>query len=46
MESSFVRFPRMWKKLAFAVVGTLPRAFRHQRLGFVDALVMFKELAG
>jgi len=26
------------------VVGTLPRAFRHQRLGLVDALVMFKEL--
>lgn len=36
---------RLWKKLGFHVVGTLPRAFRHQRLGFVDALVMYKELA-
>jgi hypothetical protein len=26
------------------VVGTLPRAFRHQRRGLVDALVMFKTL--
>jgi ribosomal protein S18 acetylase RimI-like enzyme len=39
------RAVRLWKKLGFTVVGTLPRAFRHQRLGFVDALVMFKELA-
>ena len=36
---------RLWEKLGFHVVGTLPRAFRHQRLGFVDALVMYKELA-
>ena len=27
------------------VVGRLPGAFRHQRLGYVDALVMFKSLA-
>jgi ribosomal protein S18 acetylase RimI-like enzyme len=39
------RAVRLWKKLGFHVVGTLPRAFRHQRLGFVDALVMYKELA-
>jgi len=38
------RAVRLWKKLGFSVVGTLPRAFRHQRLGLVDALVMFKEL--
>lgn len=38
------RAVRLWKKLGFHVVGTLPRAFRHQRLGFVDALVMYKEL--
>jgi ribosomal protein S18 acetylase RimI-like enzyme len=36
---------RLWKGLGFSVVGTLPAAFRHQRLGFVDALVMFKPLA-
>jgi L-amino acid N-acyltransferase YncA len=32
------------KKLGFAVVGTLPRAFRHPRLGPVDAYVMHRPL--
>lgn len=35
----------LWQRLGFAVVGRLPGAFRHQRLGYVDALVMFKSLA-
>jgi ribosomal protein S18 acetylase RimI-like enzyme len=39
------RAVRLWQKLGFSVVGRLPGAFRHQRLGFVDALVMFKQLA-
>jgi ribosomal protein S18 acetylase RimI-like enzyme len=39
------RAVRLWQRLGFSVVGTLPRAFRHQRLGFVDAFVMFKQLA-
>ena len=34
----------LWKKLGFRTVGTLPEAFRHPRLGYVDALVMFKHL--
>jgi len=34
----------LWQRYGFNIVGTLPRAFRHQRLGFVDALVMYKEL--
>lgn len=38
------RAVRLWQHLGFAVVGTLPKAFRHQRLGLVDALVMFKPL--
>ena len=38
------RAVRLWKRLGFSVVGTLPHAFHHQRLGYVDALVMFKEL--
>lgn len=38
------RAVRLWQRLGFSVVGTLPRAFRHQRLGYVDAFVMFKEL--
>jgi GNAT superfamily N-acetyltransferase len=40
------RAVQLWRRLGFAVVGTLPGAFRHQRLGFVDALVMFKQLVG
>lgn len=34
----------LWKKLGFTVVGTLPGAFRHPQLGYVDAFVMYKVL--
>ena len=34
----------LWESLGFEVVGRLPGAFRHPRLGFVDALVMFRRL--
>jgi L-amino acid N-acyltransferase YncA len=33
-----------WQTNGFHVVGTLPGAFRHKRLGDVDALVMFQTL--
>ena len=35
---------RLWKRHGFQVVGTLPKAFRHQQLGFVDAYIMYKQL--
>lgn len=35
---------RLWKKLGFETVGTLPGAFQHAKHGFVDAFVMFKSL--
>lgn len=35
----------LWKRLGFSVIGTLPRAYRHQQLGFVDAYVMYRFLA-
>ena len=35
---------RLWEKNGFKIVGTLPKAFRHMRLGFVDAYVMYKRL--
>jgi len=35
---------RLWQQLGFSIVGTLPRAFRHSQLGFVDAYVMFRTL--
>jgi ribosomal protein S18 acetylase RimI-like enzyme len=34
----------LWKKMGFEVVGTLPRVFRHPKLGLVDAFVMHKFL--
>lgn len=36
---------RLWQKLGYDIVGTLPRAFRHPRSGLVDAYVMYKRLA-
>ncbi|MCX7893367.1 MAG: GNAT family N-acetyltransferase [Burkholderiales bacterium] len=35
---------RLWKRHGFAIVGTLPGAFRHPRHGDVDAFVMYKQL--
>jgi len=34
----------LWKKMGFDVVGRLPGAFKHEKLGFVDAFVMYKTL--
>jgi len=34
----------LWQRQGFAIVGRLPRAFNHARLGLVDAFVMYKEL--
>lgn len=42
--SSNVGAVRLWKELGFNIVGTLPGAFNHPSLGYVDAYVMFKEL--
>jgi ribosomal protein S18 acetylase RimI-like enzyme len=35
---------RLWKKLGFEIVGTLPGAFNHPKYGFVDTFVMYKQL--
>jgi len=35
---------RLWLRHGFAIAGTLPGAFHNQRLGFVDAHVMYKTL--
>lgn len=34
----------LWQRLGFSIAGTLPGAFEHPRLGFVDVFVMFREL--
>jgi L-amino acid N-acyltransferase YncA len=35
---------KLWRALGFDVVGVLPKAFRHARLGLVDAYVMHRFL--
>lgn len=35
---------KLWQKLGFTIVGTLPRVFRHGTLGLVDAYVMYRSL--
>ncbi len=34
----------LYKKLGFTIAGTLPKAFKHKRLGLVDAYVMYRFL--
>ena len=49
MQFNFVistneRAVRLWQHAGFAIVGRLPKAFRHASLGLVDALVMHRFL--
>jgi ribosomal protein S18 acetylase RimI-like enzyme len=49
MQFNFVvstneRAVRLWQSLGFAVVGRLPLAFHHPTAGYVDALVMYRQL--
>ncbi len=34
----------LWEKYGFKIVGTIPEAFRHQKLGLVAAHIMYKKL--
>lgn len=50
MQFNFVvstndRAVRLWQSLGFSIVGRLPDAFRHPDKGYVDALVMYQDLA-
>jgi RimJ/RimL family protein N-acetyltransferase len=42
--STNTRAIRLWQRLGYDVVATLPGAFRHSQFGYVDALVMYKTL--
>ena len=35
---------RLWQRLGYDIVGTLPGAFKHPTQGYVDAFVMYKQL--
>ncbi len=43
--ASNTRAIKLWEKFGFQTVGRLPGAFLHPRLGYTDALVMFRALA-
>jgi ribosomal protein S18 acetylase RimI-like enzyme len=42
--SSNERAVRLWQSMGFEIVGRLPGAFKHPKLGLVDALVMYRHL--
>ena len=49
MQFNFVvstneRAVRLWQDFGFQVIGRLPQAFKHPHLGYVDALVMYRNL--
>ncbi|SJN55339.1 GNAT family N-acetyltransferase [Vibrio ruber] len=35
---------RLWQKLGFTIIGTIPKAYQHARLGLVDSYIMYKWL--
>jgi L-amino acid N-acyltransferase YncA len=35
---------RLWQRLGYEIVGTVPKAFDHKTLGYVDVYVMYKWL--
>jgi ribosomal protein S18 acetylase RimI-like enzyme len=43
--SSNTRAVKLWSSLGFETVGRLPLVFKHPILGFVDALVMVRQLS-
>jgi len=34
----------LWQKLGYAIIGTIPNAYNHKKLGFVDSFIMHKQL--
>ncbi|MBN2963374.1 GNAT family N-acetyltransferase [Sulfurospirillum sp. T05] len=34
----------LWQTLGFAIVGTIPKGYKHGKLGYVNTYVMYKEL--
>ncbi|HEX7698839.1 MAG TPA: GNAT family N-acetyltransferase [Candidatus Acidoferrum sp.] len=42
--STNTRAVKLWQSFEFAIVGTLPKAFLHPTLGYVDAFVMYRDL--
>lgn len=43
--STNARAVALWQSFGFEIVGRLPQAFHHPKLGYVDALVLFRSLS-
>lgn len=35
----------VWKKNGFEIIGTIPKAYKHKKFGYVDTYVMYKRLS-
>jgi RimJ/RimL family protein N-acetyltransferase len=35
---------RLWQRLGFEIIGEIPEAFHHARLGFMNAYIMYQKL--
>lgn len=35
---------KLWQKLGYEIIGTIPKAYKHKTLGFVDSFIMHKQL--
>ncbi|WP_046006361.1 GNAT family N-acetyltransferase [Pseudoalteromonas rubra] len=35
---------QLWQRLGYQIIGTIPKAYRHPRLGFTDSHIMYKWL--
>jgi len=35
---------KFWGKLGYQIIGTIPKAYKHKKLGLVDSFIMFKQL--
>jgi ribosomal protein S18 acetylase RimI-like enzyme len=42
--STNLRAVKLWQTFGFGIVGRLPEAFEHPKLGYVDALVLYRKL--
>ena len=36
---------RLWHKLGFTTIGTIPKGYQHPQLGLVDSYIMYKQLS-
>jgi len=36
---------KLWEKLGYNIIGTIPNAYKHKKLGLVDSYIMHKQLS-